>query len=227
MKKQTHVNSIKIKPKAMRLMETTEKLIEFEPEISGLRKYLSFDELVRNLSLVGCLVLVVVALRNSTLPQAQSVFGAIQSAAGMEWDESLGKLSFVNGLLPQEIQEVWNATSTAEVKVPLVGEIVHSWSADEPYLLIRANASKVFAVDGGEVMSISHGPDEEVIVRIRHDSGYETIYGNLSECNLQVGDYVGGGDVVGTLLEGKELAFELRRSGKSIKPVISNSTLGQ
>ena len=61
-------------------------------------------------------------------------------------------------------------------------------------------------------MDEAYGPDEELIVRIRHDSGYESIYGNLSECIPQVGDYMAGGDVIGTLVEGKALAFELRMS---------------
>ncbi len=227
MEKKTSVNSIKIKPKAMRLMESTPKVVEFVPESRGLNKLLSLDLLVRNLAVVGCLVLVAVALKNSTLPQAQSVFGAIQSAAGMEWDESLGKLSFVNGLLPQEIREVWNESSSAEVNAPLMGEIVHSWTNDEPFVLIRSNTSTVYAAGSGEVMSISHGPDEELIVRVRHDSGYETIYGNLAECMTEVGEYITDGGVIGTLLDGKNLAFELRRSGKSVKPAFSNSALAE
>jgi len=225
---QTRVRNIKVKSKAVRLMEEPSQLIELTPRESGWgKRVLQLDRLVRDLAVVGCLVLVVVAVRNSSLPEAQSVFGAIQSASGMEWDESLGKLSFVTTLLPQEIQEVWNQTTSAEVLAPLNGEIVHAWSEKEPYLLINGLTQSIHVSDEGEIMSVAHGMDEELILRVRHSDSFETVYGNLAQCYVEPGDYVYSGDVIGKLLSDRPLAFETRVHGRSVEPVLDEHMPGE
>jgi len=177
--------------------------------------FLQFDQLVRNLAVVGGLVLVLVAVRNSGAPQAQSVFSALQSSAGMQWDESVGKLSFVNSILPEEIREVWNETAVQAVFAPVSGEIVHAWSHEEPYLLLDGETRDVRASESGEVMSIAHGMEEERIIRIRHENGMESIYGNLEQCYVEVGAMVSAGDIIGSLGKQQPLAFEIRVDGRS------------
>ena len=88
----------------------------------------------------------------------------------------------------------------------------------EPYLELSCNTTDVRAAADGEIMSIAHGMDEERIVRIRHEGGLETLYGNLASCAHEVGDRVYAGDAFATVLEGAPLAFELRRDGRSIDP---------
>lgn len=219
MNQHTHVKNIKVKSRAERLLRQSSELIELpERKNSWGDRFLQLDRLVRNLAVVGGLVLVVIAVRNSSIPEAQSVFGAIQESAGMQWDESIGKLSFVNSLLPEEIQEVWSETADISVFAPLNGEIVHVWSQSEPYLLIAGAVSDVRASADGEVMSIAHGMEEERILRVRHDDDTETIYGNLQSCFVEVGDRVASGDVIGTLLSNHPLAFEVRVDGRSVDP---------
>lgn len=219
MNQQTHVKSMKVKSRAARLMDEPAQLIELPArESSWSARFLQFDKLVRNLAVVGGLVLVIIAVRNSTIPEAQSVFSALQESVGMQWDESVGKLSFVNSLLPEEIQEVWSEEPSIAVFSPLNGEVVHAWSQNEPYLLISGTVSDVRASADGEVMSIAHGMDEERILRVRHDDASETIYGNLVTCSVEVGDRVYAGDVIGTLLDGFPLAFEVRLDGRSVDP---------
>ena len=57
--------------------------------------FLRADLLVRNFAIVGVMLLTVLALKNSPTPEAQSVFAVLKDSAGLEWDESIGKLSFV------------------------------------------------------------------------------------------------------------------------------------
>ena len=135
----------------------------------------------------------------------------------MQWDDSVGKLSFVNALLPESIQAVWNAETNIEVFSPVNGEIVHAWSRKEPYVLMNSSLRNVRAAEDGEVMSIAHGPDEERIVRIRHEN-CETLYGNLASTTLQEGDLVYAGDIFGQLMDGRALSFELRVDGRSVDP---------
>lgn len=176
------------------------------------------DKLIRNLAVTGAMLLTVVAVKNLGTPESQSVFAALQASAGMEWDESIGKLSFVNGLLPESIQAVWSDEADITVLAPVQGETVHVWSEKEPYVLINGNTADVRAAENGEVMSIAHGLEEERILRVRHDNGTEALYGNLAECYAQEGDLVYAGDVIAKVLEGKALAFELRVDGRSVDP---------
>ena len=67
-------------------------------------------------------------------------------------------------------------------------------------------------------MSVAHGMEEERILRLRHDDGTETIYGNLQSCCVEVGDRVYAGEIIGTLLEDQPLAFEVRINGRSVDP---------
>ncbi|MDD3410734.1 MAG: M23 family metallopeptidase, partial [Eubacteriales bacterium] len=151
---------------------------------------------------------------------ARSVFAAVQESVNMEWDESLGKLTFVSNLLPESLQAVWSDQSAAEVFAPITGTLVHAWSAQEPYIELGGELTDVRAAADGELMSVAHGMDEELIVRLRHDNGSETLYGNLSECWLEEGAAVYAGDLLGRVIEGKPLCFELRQNGRSVRPVL-------
>ncbi|NLV58032.1 MAG: M23 family metallopeptidase [Clostridiales bacterium] len=184
----------------------------------GAIRWIRLDNLLRNVAVVGAIVLVVIAVRNTEGTPTQSVFAALQSSMNMEWDESLGKLSFVSNLLPGSVQGVWNEAENIQVLAPSNGELVHAWSPEEPYIELQGIVRDVRAAANGEIMSIAHGLDEEVIVRIRHDDSTETLYGNLAACHMDVGDYVFAGDIIGTVLDGSPLAFELRKDGRSIDP---------
>lgn len=199
-------------------IETSAVLVEYPKESSFGRRLLQTDKLIRNLAVVGGLMLTLVAVKNANQPQAQSVFSAIQESAGMEWDESLGKLSFVSGVLPEGVQEVWNESQSLTVFAPVIGDTVHAWSEQEPYVEYMSTLSDVRAVADGEIMSIAHGMDEERIVRVRHTDETESIYGNLLTCYGEVGDRVYAGDIIARVLDDKPLAFELRKDGRSINP---------
>ena len=218
---QTQVHQVKVRSRASRLKEPMQSSVspaEIPCQASWGKKLLQADRLMRNLAVTGGLFLVVAAVRNVSLPEAQSVFGALQAGAGMEWDESVGKLSFVNSFLPESIQSVWNEHHDITVFAPVSGSVVHAWSQYEPYVLIETTAKEVRVCADGEVMSIAHGIDEERIVRVRHDDGTEAVYGNLHSSLPVTGDRVYAGDIIGTLLEGEPLAFELRVEGRSVNP---------
>lgn len=177
-----------------------------------------FDRLIRNIAVAACLLLLVVAVRSVREEPLQSVFSSLQKSVSLEWDESLGRLSFVNNLLPQDVRTVWSQQTDATLLTPLQGQVVHAWSQQEPYLGITGAVSEVRAAMDGEVMSVAHGPDEELILRVRHENGLETLYGNLSHCFVEEGDAVYAGDVIASLPQDTSLAFDLRREGRSVDP---------
>ncbi len=177
-----------------------------------------FDRLLRNIAIAGCLLLLVIAARNVGQEPLQAAYAALQESVTLEWDESLGKLTFVNQLLPQEIRTVWSEQAAQDISLPVQGRVVHAWSRQEPYVSIGGGVSEVHAVLAGEVMSLAHGPDEELILRIRHEDGLETLYGNLAACYVEEGDAVYEGDVIGRRMDEAELVFDMRLDGRSIDP---------
>lgn len=182
------------------------------------QRILRADRLLRDLAVVGALFLTVLAVRNAQTPESQSVFSALQESANMQWDETLGQLSFVSNWLPESVQAVWNGTDSLTVLAPITGQTVHAWSEKEPYVEWMSEISDVRCVADGEVMSIAHGLEEERILRIRHDDDTESIYGNLAECFAAEGDRVTAGQIIARVIEDQPLAFELRRDGRSIDP---------
>ncbi len=101
-----------------------------------------------------------------------------------------------------------------------MGELTHAWSRNEPYIELTGAVADVRAVADGEVMSLAHGPDEEKILRLRHDDGMESLYGNLQSCWVEEGAYVYAGDLIGQTRAGLPLCFELRRDGRSVDPTL-------
>lgn len=235
MDEQTRINQIQVRqqrkwiqpPLQENVFSTSAQLIELPKRKEGLRKWLQPENLGRNLALVGCLALVMLALQQSNSEKSVSVFSALRDEMTATWDEDVGKLSFVSELLPAEIREVWNPTAAITVHAPMNGQVVHAWSAREPYLEVSASLTDVRSAGAGEVMSIAHGLDEERIIRVRHIDGSEALYGNLQTVYVDVGSKVDGGEIIASLLADKPLAFELRVNGISVDPIPCMAEWGQ
>ena len=151
-------------------------------------------------------------------PNAQAVFQAIQEQINLDLDETLGKLTFVSNILPEASLVFWNADSSVPVTAPVQGDIRHVWSAEEPYISMAGATCDVRCGASGEVMAVAHGENEELMVRIRHEDGLETLYSNLETCLVSTGDIVQAGDLIGQVSEAQEVFFELRQDGRSIDP---------
>ncbi len=199
--------------------ESSAELTVLPAKPSGWKTLWQPERLTRNLAAVGCLALVLIAAQRMLQEPDVSVFSALKSEMTAEWDEDIGKLSFVSELLPPEIRAVWNPSAGVNILQPVMGEVVHAWSQSEPYLEFASNVTDVRAVSQGEVMSIAHGLGEERIIRIRHTDGSESLYGNLETTYVECGTAVDAGDIIGSLIKHKPLAFELRIDGRSIDPV--------
>lgn len=199
-------------------LPTTASLSQLPPRKRGFSAFFSPESLTRNLALIGCLSLVLLALQRNGEQGSVSVFSALESEMNTSWEADVGKLSFVSELLPPELREVWNPTPAVSVFAPAVGETIHVWSHAEPYVEILPQDMQIRSADKGEVMSLAHGPGEERILRIRHEDGVETLYGNLKDCFVEAGSMVESGQVIATLIPGAPLAFELRINGRSVDP---------
>lgn len=177
------------------------------------------DRLFTNTLIATVLLLCVTAVRiASDQPQAHSVFQSIQQSVTLNLDEALGKLSFVSNILPEAALVFWNDSQPQTILAPVDGDIIHVFSAQEPYISMKGLIKDVHAAADGEVMSIAHGNGEEIIIRVRHPDGLETLYGNLQTCLVEEGSAVFKGDLIGETLQGDEVYFEMRRDGRAIDP---------
>lgn len=91
-------------------------------------------------------------------------------------------------------------------------------------IYIRTDDSSVKAVYTGKVVYADWFKGYGNLVIINHGEGYHTLYGNLSETFLRVGDIIKGRSLVGkvgesALLNAPSLYFEVRYKGKPLDPV--------
>ena len=177
---------------------------------------------MKNLAVASALVLCTVALRSGAVPGAEGVTDAVLTAATGDTllDDSLGKLSFVSTLFP-EATLVFGESRWDSMSIPVSGgSVVHAWSQAEPYITWQSSRSEVFAACPGTVMGVYHGEEEERLVQVMTDSGLTCVYGCLARVDVQEGDWVDTGDLLGVLTEGQHCAFEVRRDGVSVDPAL-------
>lgn len=87
--------------------------------------------------------------------------------------------------------------------------------------------SSIFAVNDGEVVTVSRKWDNGLYIVIRHDNGYYTMYAHLASVNVSVGQRVSKGQVIAGmgrsgLATGVHLHFSLWNTypykGRSLNP---------
>jgi len=84
-------------------------------------------------------------------------------------------------------------------------------------LIVQAMpGEKVYAVDEGEVTSIFKIPGNEMVVMIKHGS-YRTVYGTLDSLEVNVGDFVKKGTLIGEVanMENGKMVFEIWKSSQN------------
>ena len=175
------------------------------------------EHLARNLALAGMLVITVAAVRNAELPTGSTVLSAVQQMIGGEWDDHVGSISFVSHFLPETVAVFFESAPDAALTAPCFGSLTHAWTAEEPYLGYGGQDKRVFAVAAGQVMSVYHGPEEEYILRVRHDDGLETMYYALASVSVSEGDAVSVSTCLGQALP-EGAVIEVRRAGRAIDP---------
>ena len=177
------------------------------------------ERLSRNLALAGMLLLAISAVRNAQLPSGETVLTAVQQIVDQNWDDSLGKISFVSNFFPDSAAVFFEITPESELIAPCVGMLSHVWNENEPYIGYYVSESeKVFAIAAGKVMSVAHGNNEENIIRIAQDDGLETLY-YLEEIPLvNEGDQINSNTCIGKAGRKTQIMLEVRKNGLPINP---------
>ena len=175
------------------------------------------ERMLRNTAVCIALLLCVLAVQGLDYPIAQTVSAELHNWVTMDLDENLGSLKFVQNLLPDAALVFWHIGDSNAYAHPVFNtSISHAWAETEPWLVYSLEKqTEVAASAPGEVMSIASYDDQTVTVRLRHSDGLETVYGNLTHCKVQEGDWVEASDILG---ESESVYFEIRSEGRSINP---------
>lgn len=183
-------------------------------------------KLNRNVAFLMLLMVCLASIHNQSLPSGQTVLTAVQQTVDSDWDETLGQITFVDQLIPDTLAVFFAQPASQRLSLPCVGSVAHSWSQDAPYVSYVPQNKAALAMADGEVMNISHGADDLLTLRIRHDSGLESVYYHLEEVFCREGDIVKCGDTIATICPGENLVVDVRQDGLSVDPAgfISGAT---
>lgn len=176
------------------------------------------QRLSRNTAFLMLLMVCLASIHNHTLPDGRTVLTAVQNSVDPSWDETLGKITFVDKLVPDSLAVFFAQPGEQTLSLPCDGQLVHPWSETAPYVSFQPETAAALAVADGEVMSISHDAAEGLCLRLRHDNGLETIYYQLSQVFCREGDIVKQGDTIATLAPDTALVMDVRRDGLPADP---------
>ncbi len=116
------------------------------------------------------------------------------------------------------------AKAAGAMSMPVSGPIIREYSAgSNPGIDISASpGSPVSAAAGGSVISVSKKTDGASFVIVRHPDNLNTVYLNVADINVNVGDSVGKGQQIGRVAPGDVgfLHFEVRKGLDSADPML-------
>ncbi len=190
------------------------------PKAKG--KLSATEKLMRNSAVACALLLSILALQNINNPWTQNATAKIRQALTMriDLDESLGRLNFVRGLVPESAQVFWNMGGK-QLQLPVSGTISHEYADVQPWVeFVCSPQAPVTAADEGTVAAVGQGAQGDWTLLIDHESGTQTVYAYLSQVLVKVGQQVARGDQLGITRdeEGSRLYFELRKDGQPQNP---------
>lgn len=89
--------------------------------------------------------------------------------------------------------------------------------------IIAPTGSDVHVVADGRIEMVSSGADGSLII-VDHSNGWRSIYHNLEQHQVQVGQFVKAGEIIAKLAKKgsaahSELLFEITRNGQPIDPL--------
>ena len=181
------------------------------------------ERLLRNTAVACALLLTVMSLKNADQPWSRKMTEGVRQAMTMriEWDESLGRLSFVRTLVPETALVFLNLGERADLSAPTEGEITHEYSESQPWIEYACSpAQQVMAATDGVVTAAGQGAGGDWIVLIQSKEGIETVYGYLKSIYVRAGQEVKQAQQIGATADSAEsrLYFELREDGEAVDP---------
>lgn len=181
------------------------------------------EKLLRNTAAACALLLTAMAIKNVDQPWSRQAAEGIRQAMTMrvDWDETLGKLSFVRAIVPDTALVFLNMGEERDLIRPVKGEVSHAFTEQQPWIEYRCEAGEaVCAAADGMVTAAGQGAGGDWIVLIECADGTQTVYGYLAEVYVKAGDAAEKGQQIGATADKADsrLYFELRGQDGSIDP---------
>lgn len=173
-------------------------------------------DLIKNITVAAALVIGVIALRCGAVPGLEQAADVVVSAMNRDLleDDRLGKLSFVSALFPEAALVFGEQTDTAYFQG---SEVIHAWSEDEPYLLVKKDNGSIGAIQAGQVLEVRRESGGTWAVTVG-DQREQTVYGNLKSASVLEGDSIDKEAEIGQAAAGGCVSVEMRSNGISIAP---------
>ena len=176
------------------------------------------ERLLRNTAVACTLLLGILTIKNVDRPWSQNVMNGIESVLTMriDPDESLGRMSFVQKLMPESVMVFFNTTLSRTV-IPADGVVQHEYTEEQPWTLYSCpEGSNVYSIMPGVVSAVTMLESGDWCVLIEHGEGVEALYAYLERPLVDAGDDVNSGQQIGSL-RGSQLYFEYRKNGISME----------
>ena len=143
----------------------------------------------------SALFLVIFALKQVQAQPVQAALATVRSVATteMEWDDTIGKLEFVDNLLPESVLVFWNAQERTLLP-PFDGGVLLDMQGD---FAVFEGKGSVQCGGEGVVQSIMR-TNEGYTLTIAHDNGFVTTLTGLKSVHVAARDRVHEGQSLGT-----------------------------
>lgn len=182
------------------------------------------ERLSRNTAIAALVLLSIVGIRTAAAPDGDTLLHALQTAVQSEWDENLGRLSYVSSSIGESMQVFAGQKNDYKLISPVSAQPSTTFSKKEPYLRY-SQAGDIYAAASGEVSAVMHDDNERYIVRILHADALECVYYGLDTCFVQEGDEVSAQTVLGN--SAQDFVFQAYRMGKAIDCTAQLAVRGQ
>lgn len=176
----------------------------------------SWGALPVQLLVCAAIVVIVLVVRALDVPRSAEVFAGINEAitTDSDLDKAIGKLKFVGDFFGES-----KAAFNPEVQglVPPIKDLaIETGGAAQTVLSIPIpdEITPVLAAADGQVFYAGSSNEYGSLVRIRHDGGYETLYGGI-HFEVQAGHTVLAGERIG-YMKGGTLKFIVYHDGHAI-----------
>lgn len=107
--------------------------------------------------------------------------------------------------------------------VPVKGKIQLPFTEEHPGLAFQVDSGKsVSALDAGQITYVGEKAETGLTVTIRHSGGVESTYGFLHKAEVELNDWIKGGENVGLVgeVDGEKpnFYFSMTKDGKPVNP---------
>ena len=95
--------------------------------------------------------------------------------------------------------------------------VYEDWRYQNGVIFNNEEDKTIKAAATGQVISVEHDPYYNLQIIIEHKEGWQTLYANLNQTTLTVGENISQGEVIGKT-GNENLYFELIKNGNSLAP---------